>query len=221
MSDIVANIQLISAIENAWEYKFPNSKIDAALRKGADVNWCSNEKDTDGQTALLMAINKFDSDENLYEEICKRLIRLKADVNKATNEGMTPLMLAVEHGAVNITKLLLENDANIDAQDDQGRTALLRAINNGMDDDVELLIEHGANVTIVDKYGSTAITLTENWDEPLKTKIREAVNPINKPNKAPAKKLAVTKGARKPAAEPKKKTAVKKAPAKKVNKETI
>ena len=158
MSDTIANTQLISAIKNAWKYKYPYDKIDDALRNNADINWCSNEIGIDGQTPLLMAIDKYDNNEELYKDICKKLIKLKADVNKTSYEVLTPLMLAVECGASTIMELLLENGADINTQDKYGQTALLRAIRNRMDDQVKLLLEYGADVTIVDKYGKSAIT---------------------------------------------------------------
>ena len=53
-----------------------------------------------------------------------RLIEAGADINKAENDGWTPLMMAAEFGHGDIVKYLLDSGADVLMQTYTGRTAL-------------------------------------------------------------------------------------------------
>lgn len=73
-----------------------------------------------------------------------------ADVNAGSENGWTPLMLAVLRGSPAIVKLLLEHgaDPNLATQSEENpsRTALAVAISNGRLEAVQALVARGADI---------------------------------------------------------------------------
>ena len=61
---------------------------------------------------------------NGHVECVKALLAVKADVNKANKDGLTPLMCVSINGRVEIVKLLLAAGAKRDKITTDGRTAL-------------------------------------------------------------------------------------------------
>jgi ankyrin repeat protein len=92
--------------------------------------------------------------------LLKLLLEHKADPKLATDNGVTPLMVASGVGWVegvtyewspqatlDAVKLLLDLGADVNAQDTlDGRTALMGAAHKGRNDVVQLLVEHGADL---------------------------------------------------------------------------
>ncbi|AYV81171.1 MAG: putative ankyrin repeat domain-containing protein 55 [Harvfovirus sp.] len=109
-----------------------------------------NCKDLNGNSALLLAIDKIKFD------IALCLIKNGADVNSQSRNGETPLMRCVTHGNVSIfDKLMEREDIKLDLQNAQGLTALhlvivhCRRHPNGSHF-LERLIERKASMTILD-----------------------------------------------------------------------
>lgn len=91
-------------------------------------------------------------------EIVKKIIETSnediEDINAQTDDGVTPLMVAVSRGNKDIVKLLIEKKCNLKLKDSSGNTALYYA------DDLEilqLLIDAKANVNIQNKEGETPL----------------------------------------------------------------
>jgi len=108
-----------------------------------------------------------------YEDLSQLFIKHGADVNKANQEGDSPLILAVGEN-VEITRILLENGADVDVTsqgvsyfEGERESPIARALheynyNFSLTDDavtqvVRLLIEHGADVGVPDSSGRTAL----------------------------------------------------------------
>ncbi len=99
------------------EYK---SAVDILLRHKANANL----QDTSRMTALLYATAAVDD----LHDILAALINHGANVNIATPEGLTALMIAALNGKLDCVNLLLNANANINVQDPQGKTALAYAL---------------------------------------------------------------------------------------------
>jgi ankyrin repeat protein len=96
--------------------------------------------------------------------LLKLLLENKADPSIATENKVTPLMVASGIGWVegvtyewskqqtyDTVKLLLDLGADVNAQDLlDGRTALMGAAHKGRNDIVELLVQHGADLALHD-----------------------------------------------------------------------
>jgi len=104
-------------------------KVEALLRKGADVN----ARNREGRTALMFAII------NLRIATVKTLLLFGADVNVQANCGCTPLMLAACSGDIGITKALLDRGADARKVCWPRRTALVVAMEHGYSAVVDLL----------------------------------------------------------------------------------
>lgn len=123
----------------------------------ADVD-VVDEKD---QTALTWAVR----DEGRIEKV-RTLLDRKADVNKASKQGsspiackQTPLMYASMNGCAEAVQLLLDGKANVNTINEQGRTALMytSGLRAGMQT-VKLLLERKAHINYVAQDGTSALS---------------------------------------------------------------
>jgi len=77
--------------------------------------------------------------------VTKLLHKYPGAVNTLTEDGLSPLHMAVLDGNVEILSMLLnENEANINIMDVNGKTALHYAVGNGYFDIAQYLIQHGS-----------------------------------------------------------------------------
>lgn len=147
--------------------------VKLLLKKGADVN----AADKDGKTPLMHAIYAAGTTSITIEytprnnppgysqtfrqalEIVRLLIKKGADVNKASNDGRTPLLeSAAVHPYPHIMKLLIKHGADVNAKDERGDTALsLMSIFFKNPDVANLLIKHGADVHARNAEGRTPL----------------------------------------------------------------
>lgn len=87
------------------------------------------------------------------KEVIDYFLTKGVDINKADNEGNTPLMLAAAGRDAAIVSTLLAGVKNINALNDKGESALTRAIGSGTAEIAALLINKGADVQVVNKDG--------------------------------------------------------------------
>lgn len=113
-----------------------------------------NEKDANGRTALLAAMEPHDTRANI-----RALVDGGADVNVQDFGGNTPLIEAAGLGDAVVVKMLLEKGANPNAKQRQGRTALVIAAALSHAEVVKVLLDGGADPDIRDNEGNTALTL--------------------------------------------------------------
>jgi hypothetical protein len=78
-----------------------------------------------------------------------------ADVNSATESGMTPLMSAAAHGHLRIVSLLLERGAHINEKRNDELTALALAAFFGHQTVVRELLCHGADIEAKSRFGTS------------------------------------------------------------------
>jgi len=90
--------------------------VSFLLRHGATPD---NPKSPKGRTCLMVACAYYSG-----KGICQMLIDRGANVNIASNDGVTPLMLAAQNAKLDVVELLLKRGANPNAKDKAGKTAL-------------------------------------------------------------------------------------------------
>lgn len=100
--------------------------------------------------------------DNLYfpsihgdHDMVKLLAQYGADPNAISMDGLFPLYLAAQIGALEIVKTLTENGAYLDMATPKGNTALWNAVDEGHEDVVRYLLEHGANPQTSNWRGET------------------------------------------------------------------
>ncbi len=102
-----------------------------------------------GETVLHFLANKSNQ-----TEIINYFLAKGVDVNKADNEGNTPLMIAAAAREINCLEQLLPIVKNSNAQNEKGESALTMAVKSGSPEAVALLLEKGAAINILDKEGN-------------------------------------------------------------------
>ena len=109
--------------------------------------------------ALLTAVEAADS------STVSQCLQQGADINAISQNGWTPLMLAVLHGSAETVKLLLEQGADLNlatqSEENPSRTALAVAVSNGRLDAVQALVAHDVNIHKRDYSGLTPVELAE------------------------------------------------------------
>lgn len=138
--------------------------VDLLLRAGAAVDLhceCTGFLGG-GYTALTMASKREGS-----EQVVRLLLDAPAQVDEPSNDG-TPLMVASEHGSLDVVKLLLSKGADPNkARNREGDTALMHAVlhYNNLEI-VSLLLAAGADVNGHGKTGVTALMWAAERNEP-------------------------------------------------------
>uniref|UniRef100_A0A673JNN7 Uncharacterized protein n=1 Tax=Sinocyclocheilus rhinocerous TaxID=307959 RepID=A0A673JNN7_9TELE len=120
------------------------------LLKGLDVNTALSSTDTllhlaaeHGKEPALMAL----------------LLRVGAQINSVTQDGLTPLHLASQSGHTEAVAQLLEGKADIHVKDKQGRTALHCAAAQGEVSVIQLLLAAGSDANATEKEKKTPLHL--------------------------------------------------------------
>lgn len=139
--------------------------IKLLIKAGANI-----DGRTMSETPLMQAVA------NNRQEVVDFLLASKADVNAATDNGITSLMGAGNNPA--IVKTLLKAGAKIDVVDKEGRSALFFAVELVQIEKLKVLLENGANVGLKDKTGQTAFAMTEKIEDTEKRS--EIINLLKK-----------------------------------------
>ena len=104
----------------------------------------------DGQNVLHLLVTKAKQ-----TEIINYFISKGVDVNKADNDGNTPLIISASGREMNgALEQLLPIVKNINAQNKKGESALTKAIQSGTVEAAALLLEKGSDVKVLDKAGN-------------------------------------------------------------------
>lgn len=85
------------------------------------------------------------------------LLRHGSRVDARAEDGLTPLILAAQHGLTENVRVLIDGGAHLNASESNGWTALHYAATNGELEVAELLIARGADIKAKDKRGRTAL----------------------------------------------------------------
>ncbi|KAL7669295.1 hypothetical protein ACOME3_009957 [Neoechinorhynchus agilis] len=89
-------------------------------------------------------------------EIALALVDAGADINRRSNEQLTPLIYAAYHNHVEVALVLIESNCEINAQDEQGWTALHWACDRNNPLIVQLLLDKGCNRNVRCNNGTSA-----------------------------------------------------------------
>lgn len=133
------------------------SEVKDLLSKGADVNLAKTD-DIYEYDALYVAI------ENNRVKIVEYLSTIKVDFNKIyTEEGLTPVALAVKLNEKEILDILIKKGANINAanvaETDYTYIPILIAVENNNLQIAKKLIDNGVNMNIHDQSGNSIKSL--------------------------------------------------------------
>ena len=105
---------------------------------------------TSGRTALHIVTAERDGAWLSY------LISQRANVNLADNQGVTPLMLAVQIGFIEGVERLVSYGARVDVTNSSGETPLMYAVHSRNTDLMRVLLQAGANPDRRDNSGRSA-----------------------------------------------------------------
>jgi len=124
-------------------------RIPALVLLAVGLLACAGPAAADKNDDLLLAafIGKVEDAERLLSE--------GADINvKATDDGATPLIIAVQRDHTGLVRLLLGRGAKVNVTDDMGQTAVMYATNDAI---ARMLLEKGADVNVKDADGATLL----------------------------------------------------------------
>ncbi|KAK7139556.1 hypothetical protein R3I93_016630 [Phoxinus phoxinus] len=86
--------------------------------------------------------------------------QLQTAINKHTESGWSPLLLAADQGHTEVVRVLLQNNARVDVFDEEGKAAIHLAAEQGHQDIVDILLSHKAFVNTKTKLGLTPLHLS-------------------------------------------------------------
>ena len=92
-----------------------------------------------------------------HVEVLKLLLDCGVDVNKANNDGQTPLFAAAERGHVAAIKLLLGRGADMNKANTSGRTPVYVASARRKAEAVHVLLKAGADARVANSNGDTVL----------------------------------------------------------------
>jgi ankyrin repeat protein len=122
--------------------------LPTLAKKGADLDTV-----TGGMTPLVASLTWNENDDSA----ALKLIELGADVNKAGDNGMTPLICAATNNHGRVAELLVQKGAAKDKASRGGTTPLMAACCHGHMAVATILLDNGCNGDLVDNRGRTAL----------------------------------------------------------------
>jgi len=155
--------------------------VEYLCQNRADINLDAH----DGTFPLLAAVATDDIDNS---PTVVELLLVKAEIDKSTKDGKTPLIAAAEHNQVETARLLLGSRCNINAAKQNGTTALLMAAEVAPQssnlDMAELLLEHRSSIDRTNfDFGATALHIAASGGHaPLVQLLLQHRAQVNKPS---------------------------------------
>lgn len=101
----------------------------------------------------------FDSIKSKSDDFLSWLLKKDIDVNRFSEQNMTPLMFAALHNNEEAVRLLVSSGARVNIQNQYGTTALLIAVDKAPLSMTEFLIKSGANPKLVNMDGDTPLII--------------------------------------------------------------
>lgn len=136
-----------------WMRACARGKLDELERMIGDDPWPDISSQTPQTSCLILASC------NGHEEICRRLLAHRPQLDARDGDGATALMLAAGEGHREIVDLLLGAGADMNAVDDQGNSAFFRAVRNANLGMVKKLLPHATPALInqANNQGETVV----------------------------------------------------------------
>lgn len=134
----------------------------------------------------------------------KNLVNYPALINQPNENGITPLILAVNQHSrikpadtISITRLLIAHGADVNAQDNDGETALLEAVSPPRPQLIKLLLDAGANACLPSSHdGDTPLMKAAWYADPEAAQLllakSDCVNAVNDDDETALHRLADT-----------------------------
>lgn len=193
--DIIGLIKTKTPIYEQMIAYIKTEKLEEATFAAKELDRKSVNQRYGEDTLLTLSLEYFE--EHSFE-LAQSLISKGADVNLPGKYGMTPLMLAVASGNVDLVKLMLDNGAkkSINARDQKDKdTALIIAVLVNDIDIVRMLLESGSSVKVRDVDGLTPVMLCDEDSDPeiLRLLIKYGGNKTTKTKKKKVKTKAKIK----------------------------
>lgn len=161
---------LMIAVQNNRDFCILE-EIKLLIKNGAVIN----EKNSFGDTALILATTKSKNHENLELELIELLLNNGADVNLQNNIGYSALIETIKNipteNNLQVIKLLLDKGANVNLETHSGNTALILFAKEMVRNEnknyantmrvIKILIEYGADLYIQNEIGEIFFNLLE------------------------------------------------------------
>ena len=143
-------------------------RTSALIKAGALVN----ARDLGGWTPLHYAVNRMRDKGYRDMRTVRSLIEDEgAEIDAISNEGFTPISLAVQIGAIEALDLLLEHGADASARDDGGLSLLMIAVNKKQIEMAEHLLQLGADVNEQLPRGGGALFIAVQKSSPAAVRL--------------------------------------------------
>ena len=155
---------LLNAVSNG-----DTKKVDKIL-DNVEKGFMIDERDTDGQTLLHLAVMKNPAAKIGKHQLLQRRSNVKnvaamAKIflkNKKNIDAQIKAIPSAER--CNMIKMLIENGANVNSKDKNGLTPLHIAVKDNEIDLAKILLHHGADIEAKSKYAHTPLTLAVEAD---------------------------------------------------------
>ena len=136
----------------AREYVRINSDVEDMTMEHEGEDEDDDDDDEGWDTTTLLLASEYG-----YLEVVNALVATGADVNKADNDGWTPIYVASQDGHLEVVQALIAAGADVNKADNDGRTPISRASLKGHLEVVQALIAAGADVSKASNDGWTPI----------------------------------------------------------------
>jgi ankyrin repeat protein/WD40 repeat protein len=165
----------------------PTSKGNTALLEAAqdrqltifqlllDAGANSHHQNKQGNTVLHMLLMGNGEENSELISMINQLIDLGININARSQNGYTPLLLAVKAGYVNVTKTLVAAGANPNVADVQKRTPLIEAAYKGNLEILDILLPLIDDINHMPTSGWNALLSTVDGSSSLNEGLRVAI----------------------------------------------